>query len=159
MISSQQTNICHLKEQGHMILVLSCVSTAQYNGCKLGQWKNSVMFSQCKRGQLPSSGIPCNCMLSSIKPYALPQASHGRPPFFFSMPCRGPLYAQVIDLDILDKVGSAKGVEEVRTQLKQQVCFVSSRTPGTLPVCGNLSLEAISSVSLKHSRLCCILLA
>ena len=29
--------------------------------------------------------------------------------------------AQVIDLDLLDKVGSAKGVEELRLQLKQQV--------------------------------------
>lgn len=28
---------------------------------------------------------------------------------------------QVIDLDMLDKVGSAKGVEELRVQLKQQV--------------------------------------
>ena len=34
---------------------------------------------------------------------------------------------QVIDLDMLDKVGSAKGVEEMRVQLKQQVwltCFL-----------------------------------
>jgi hypothetical protein len=28
---------------------------------------------------------------------------------------------QIIDLDMLDKVGSAKGVEELRVQLKQQV--------------------------------------
>ncbi len=28
---------------------------------------------------------------------------------------------QIIDLDLLDKVGSAKGVEELRVQLKQQV--------------------------------------
>ena len=31
------------------------------------------------------------------------------------------LVVQVIDLDLLDKVGSAKGVEELRLQLKQQV--------------------------------------
>ena len=30
---------------------------------------------------------------------------------------------QVIDLDMLDKVGSAKGVEELRVQLKQQVDY------------------------------------
>ena len=43
---------------------------------------------------------------------------------------KGCCCAQVIDLDILDKVGSAKGVEELRVQLKQQVhssaCLVYS---------------------------------
>ena len=31
----------------------------------------------------------------------------------------------MIDLDILDKVGSGKGVEELRVQLKQQVCITA----------------------------------
>ena len=31
------------------------------------------------------------------------------------------VHLQEIDLDMLDKVGSAKGVEEMRIQLKQQV--------------------------------------
>lgn len=58
-------------------------------------------------------------------------------------------------------MGSAKGVEEVRVQLKQQVGFRSSTTPETAPAIDFAMHgdEAISRVLLEQSGLCCILQA
>ena len=53
---------------------------------------------------------------------------------------------QIIDLDMLDRVGSAKGVEELRVQLKQQVslavCCAVARILMLLRIrAGDLSLS------------------